>query len=122
METPACLDCVIKHLSQAMIIHEEEVPMGYPQHIYRVVGHLAEASRESVAEYPELAGVIRDHRLALLGGRTHVVPYTGLLSYVDIVIECVNKNLPIPAIPDDLELQPVPEPSVGPFLPPSQMP
>lgn len=117
METPACLDCVIKHLSQAMIVHEEEVPMGYPQHIYRVVGHLAEASRESVSDYPEIAGVIRDHRLALLGGRTHVIPYTALLSYVDVIIECVNKDLPVPAIPEDLKLQPKNEQIIVPYMP-----
>ena len=116
----ACLNCVIKHLSQAMIINEEETTMGYPDHIYRVIGHLAEASRESVTEYPEFANVVRSHRLALMDDRKHIVPYIPMLKYVDVVLLCLESNLPIPGIPDDVMLD-VPEPTVGPFLPPSQM-
>ena len=102
MQDDACLNCVLKHLSQAMIIHEEEVPMGYPGYIHRVMGHLAEASRESVKLYPDLANAIRSHRLALLDDRKHVIPYQGLLDYTEVLITCLDQNLPLPGVPEDL--------------------
>jgi hypothetical protein len=101
----SCLNCVLKHLSQAMIIHEEELPMGYPKHIYRVFGHLAEASRESIALYPGLANAIRGHRLALLDDRSRVIPYQGLLDYTEMLLTCLDQNLPIPGVPEDLVVQ-----------------
>ena len=121
----ACLNCVLKHLSQAMIIHEEEVPMGYPKYIYRVMGHLAEASRESVSEYPELANAIRDHRLALLEDREHRIPYQGLLHYTDTLLACLDANLPLPGVPEELlaeDVKPETVETVGPFLPPDITP
>lgn len=102
MDNTSCLNCVLKHVSQAMIVHEEEVPMGYPQHIYRVMGHLAEASRESISLYPDLANTLRGHRLKLLEDRKHLPPYQGLLEYTDLVIACVDTNMPIPGVPTDL--------------------
>lgn len=89
-----CLECVIKHLSQAMIVHEEEAPMGYPSHIYRALGHLAEASRECVKDYPELAGVIRDHRLKIRTAPGHIPPYAGLMDYVDTLIALGDQEKP----------------------------
>lgn len=53
-----CMHCVLKHLSQAIIlIHESE--MGYPEHKWLAIGHLAEASDEALSERPELAREIR---------------------------------------------------------------
>lgn len=98
----ACLNCVMKHLSQAMIIHEEEVPMGYPRHIYRVLGHLAEASRESVLDYPALGNLLREHRLALIEDRNRRIPYQGLLEYVDLVLHAVDAGIEVPAVPEEL--------------------
>jgi len=56
-----CLDCVRKHLAQAMILQEESL-LGYPQHKWLAIGHLAEASSECVSRFPELANRIRDLR------------------------------------------------------------
>lgn len=79
-----CLECVHKHLEQAMVIHEEEVPMGYPEHIRRVRGHLAEASRECVSGYPHLANLLRQWRRYLLEEPFKVIPnYDGILDYVE---------------------------------------
>lgn len=97
-----CLNCVRKHLSQAMIIHEEEVPGGYPAHIDRVVGHLAEASREGLKKYPELASVIREHRLRVMDTPTYYPPYKDLLGFVAVLTACDNQNLPAPAMPQEL--------------------
>ena len=103
-----CLNCVMKHLSQAMVIHEEEVPLGYPDHIYRVIGHMAEASRECVALYPELAGVIRDHRLAIMDSCKHIPPYADLLAYVAVLVGTEAAGLPPPGVPEPLMVTPPP--------------
>jgi hypothetical protein len=94
----------MKHLEAAMIVHEEEVFLGYPEHIHRVRGHLNEASRESLQDYPELSGVLRRHRLATLDKPDHVPPYAELLAYVDLLVECENTTLPTPAVPKYLDV------------------
>ena len=118
MKTAACLDCVLKHLSQAMIIHEEEVPLGYPGHILRVIGHMAEASRESVAEFSQLANVIRDYRLCVMDDSTYTVPFQGILEYVLLLRHCIAKGLDKPAIPEELYCKAVPGDTIGPFQAP----
>ena len=60
----SCLHCVIKHLSQAIILNIES-ELGYPLHKFLAAGHLAEAESESINQFPELAHDIRNLRLAL---------------------------------------------------------
>jgi hypothetical protein len=70
-----------------MVVHEEEVPMGYPEHIRRVRGHLAEAARESVSYYPYLADLFRQWRRYLLEEPFKAVPpYDAILDYVDALV------------------------------------
>ena len=97
-----CLDCVHKHLCAAMVIHEEEVPLGYPKHIRRVIGHLNEASREAMPLYPQLAEVIRAHRLKVRETKEYYPPYNALLDYVDITVEAADASLPAPELPEDV--------------------
>jgi hypothetical protein len=97
-----CLDCVYKHLCQAMIVHEEEVFMGYPQHIRRVIGHLSEASRESMPHYSDLANVLREHRLRVRETPEYYPPYMALMDYVEAIIAAEDQKLPIPEVPDYL--------------------
>ena len=97
-----CLDCVHKHLCAAMVIHEEEVPLGYPNHIRRVIGNLNEAARESMPNYPELAKAIRHHRLKVRETSEYYPPYQALLDYLDIVIEAAEAELPAPELPPEL--------------------
>ena len=59
-----CLDCTIKHLGQAYVLHGE-VEQGYPEHILGVIGHLAEASEECIGASKELADKIRQYRLII---------------------------------------------------------
>ena len=40
-----CIDCVVRHLAQAHVLLEEAA-MGYPNHVYLAIGHIAEASEE----------------------------------------------------------------------------
>ena len=79
----ACLNCARKHLAQAAILRDEMF-MGYPEHMelsfdhmdsaegeirdrllkyWRSMGHMAEASDETIGKYYDLANAIRDERL-----------------------------------------------------------
>jgi len=108
----ACLECVYKHLGQALIIHEEEVPLGYPEDVKRVIGHLGEAARHAVRKSKELAECLREHRRQLMDVRhdptTYLLPYEKLMDYVDILIACEKQKSPFPELPDELK-KPVPK-------------
>jgi len=102
----ACLNCVYKHLAQAMIIHTEECNNGYPNHIHRVIGHLAEASREIVAYSQDLAIEIRSQRIRVMGDPRYMPPYEGLLDYIVALIAADTAKLPRPAIPLEIRAHP----------------
>ena len=74
-----CLDCVRKHLSQALVVMGE-VHQGYPEHKWVVVGHLGEAADECIRDYPELAAEIRRHRLAYMKDVNYTVPVLDLIA------------------------------------------
>ena len=59
---PSCQDCVIKHLSQAMVLMDEAI-LGYPTHRYLAIGHMAEAESEALGYDIVIAQEIRDYRL-----------------------------------------------------------
>lgn len=61
----ACQDCVRKHLGQAVVLLNEML-MGYPEHKWLAVGHLAEAAEECIGQFPEVAHMIREDRLLLM--------------------------------------------------------
>ncbi|GAF72617.1 unnamed protein product [marine sediment metagenome] len=61
----SCLDCVRKHIAQALILLTES-KLGHPEHKWLAVGHLAEAEAESVADYEVLAKSIRNERLKII--------------------------------------------------------
>lgn len=73
-----CLDCTRKHLSQAAVLMEEAL-QGYPDHRWLAVGHLAEASAESLDQYPDLAKEIRAHRVAYMNDPAYKVPVVALI-------------------------------------------
>jgi len=60
------MDCVRKHIGQAAALMDEAV-LGYPTHRWRAIGHLAEAEREAMPEFINLAVSIREERLAYIG-------------------------------------------------------
>lgn len=72
---PACLFCARKHLAQAAVLLGEAAN-GYPEHVWLAIGHMAEASDELIASYPDLAREIRAARKPLetspAGAPTHV--------------------------------------------------
>ena len=58
-----CVMCAIKHLGQAYILGSE-ARLGYPEHYFIALAHIAEAEDELVREYPEFANKVRDERKA----------------------------------------------------------
>lgn len=61
----SCLNCARKHVTKARA-KIVEAPLGYARHAWYAVGELAEAEDEVVAKYPELAKLIRAHRLDMM--------------------------------------------------------
>lgn len=74
----SCLDCVRKHLSQALILMQE-VHQGYPQHRWIAIGHMGEAADEALKEHPKLADEIRKHRLKYMANGDYQVPIMDLI-------------------------------------------
>jgi len=62
---PSCVDCARKHVAQAIVLLGE-AQLGYPDHKWLAVGHLAEASEEMLGDYPEIAADIRTARLLVM--------------------------------------------------------
>lgn len=61
----SCLDCARKHLGQASVLMDEAL-LGYPEHKWLAVGHLAEAESELLERYPDAAHAIREWRVAYI--------------------------------------------------------
>jgi len=64
---PFCIECVTKHVGQALVLLME-TKKGYPHHFIYAVGHLAEAEDESVEKAPDIAHVIRELRIEIMNG------------------------------------------------------
>jgi hypothetical protein len=64
---PGCMDCVRKHVAQAIVLLGES-RLGYPEHRWLAIGHLAEASEEALGVDEGLAKRIRDARLGVMDG------------------------------------------------------
>lgn len=61
----SCIDCVRKHIAQAIVLMDES-KLGYPHHRWIAVGHLAEAESESLREHPDFSRTIRACRVAIM--------------------------------------------------------
>lgn len=76
----SCPDCVRKHIAQAIILLAE-ARLGYPDHVWLAMGHLAEAEAEVVGSFPEIATYIRHQRLLIQKGKDVVLlPLIRLIS------------------------------------------
>lgn len=94
-----CLECVAKHLGSAAV-YIEEVAMGYPLYFGYVYGQLDHAASECLAEYPNLAVAIREHRIRWAATRgepiekQHVIPFEALFDYIDLLERVGNLEIP----------------------------
>ena len=58
----SCKNCILKHLSQALINHHESLN-AYPLHKWVSVGHLAEAETEAIDSFPDFTKKVREARV-----------------------------------------------------------
>lgn len=72
---PACIDCCRKHVAQAIVLLGESL-MGYPDHRWLAVGHLAEAAEEIIAIDGHLASELRTERLACMSNKEYTPDLT----------------------------------------------
>lgn len=89
-----CRECAQKHLMQALVLLGE-ANLGYHEHFFVAIGHLAEASDELVAQYPEIASRIRDERLKLWDDRSYSPPLLDLAMELDALPETPKGSAPI---------------------------
>ena len=75
---PSCLDCARKHIGQAIALFVE-ASMGYPQHKWLAIGHLAEAEAETLSEHRGLSSEIRTARLLSANGEHDLMPLFELI-------------------------------------------
>ena len=75
----SCLDCSRKHLAQACILMIE-ARLGYIDHRWLALGHLAEAETELVKDFLGEALTIREHRKAYEKDPDYDVPIMKLIS------------------------------------------
>lgn len=94
----ACLECVVKHLGSAAV-YIDEVQTGYPNYFGFVYGQLDHAASECFEEIPDLAWIIREHRIKWANTRRsekpHRIPFEAMFDYIDTVEE-VGDALDIP--------------------------
>lgn len=94
-----CLECVAKHLGSAAV-YIEEVAMGYPLYFGYVYGELNHAASECLAEYPDLAAAIREHRIRWSATRgepiekQHLIPFEALFDYIDLLERAGSVEIP----------------------------
>jgi hypothetical protein len=84
---PSCLNCVRKHLGQAIVLLGE-AQQGYPNHKWLAVGHMAEAAEECL-EFPEIANLLRAERLNIMDNPEYT---PNLMPFFDM-IEAVEKGI-----------------------------
>ena len=104
MMRQGCLQCFRKHLGEAAVALEE-VHDGYP-YKYLVSGHLAHAEEEIRKFSPEMAKLVRAHRIMLQNNyfRTYMVPFEAMDRFIDDVEDLMLANgdgFVFPEIPDD---------------------
>ena len=79
----SCLDCVRKHLAQAIILLTE-AKLGHPELFWIAIGHLAEAEAESVKQYWAIAIKIRHERHKVTDNEEYDLE--GLFDFIDETI------------------------------------
>ena len=107
MMRQGCLQCFRKHMGEAAVALEE-VHDGYP-YKYLVSGHLSHAEEEIREFSPELAKIVRAHRIQLQNDdyRTYMVPFEALDRFTDDMeamhvghLDVDGKSL-VPEVPEE---------------------
>jgi hypothetical protein len=93
-----CLQCLRKHLGNAAVLIEEVLD-GYPYQ-YMVVGHLDQAAQEIRAYSPDLALVIRAHRIKWQQDPMYDIPFEAFDSFIEVLDSTEDLKTNFPAIPE----------------------
>lgn len=96
-----CLQCFRKHLGNAAVLLEEYYD-GYRNYAHAIVGHLDQAAQEIRGLYPELATLVRAHRIRLQNDWNYSIPFEALDSFICVMEEIKSDE-------DDIESTPMPE-------------
>ena len=95
----SCFDCVRKHLGSAAVF-VKECKMGYPSYDIFVIGELEHAADECLEEHPDLAKVIREHRLAWMEDPDHRIPFETLNEYIKVCTMASKQGIAYPEMPN----------------------
>lgn len=85
-----CLDCVRKHLAQALILLDEAKGR-YPSHFWIAIGHIAEAEQEAMDQFPDFALNLRSERQKLIAhpeGKIYLLDYIEMATELGKTEEC----------------------------------
>lgn len=100
-----CMQCFRKHIGTAEVLLDE-IADGYP---YRrlAIGNLNEAANEIREFSPELAAVVRAHRIMLeMTDFKHSIPGDAFDRFIDVINDLNKENSTdehvIPELPEDL--------------------
>jgi hypothetical protein len=69
----------------------DESELGYPEHFWLAVGHLAEAESESLHKHPDIAGAIREARVALIDDKEYPFDILKLIAYIGEIEKVENE-------------------------------
>lgn len=97
-----CLQCFRKHIGNAAVLIEEYLD-GYHNYAHMVVGHLDQAAQEIRKYSPELAHVVRAHRIKWQQDETYNIPFEALDQFVEDLesMEFDPDVKEFPEIPED---------------------
>lgn len=90
-----CTTCARKHIAQASVLMDE-ARLGYPEHAWLAVGHLAEAESELLEEFEDLAIQVREHRVRYIesivdSAAPYAVPVIDLISALSVYDQSVEE-------------------------------
>ncbi|MFW6130327.1 MAG: hypothetical protein ACOC56_04010 [Atribacterota bacterium] len=79
-----CYFCTRKHLGYAEAFMQEAIN-GYPLHKWLAVGQLCAAEGEIMCDHPEMAQMIREHRVKYIDDMHYEVPILDLIEKVTLL-------------------------------------
>ena len=79
----SCLMCGSKHVAEAEVLMKESL-LGYPIHALLCLGHLSQAEDELLAEYPEIANMIRAERIKYQTGLSYNIVKSEKGEFLDL--------------------------------------
>ena len=95
-----CYDCARKHLGQASVLYDESI-LGYPEHRWLAIGHLAEAESEFLEIDPGMSAQIREHRVNLIDDPDYAVPFLSLIEIIGKMKHDADTRVPRDNNPTD---------------------